>query len=112
MIRRVYIQCTYIGRSFPRHVRTLSVTYRIFLPFFTELVLAKDLRLLGLAITSNRRRIDPHLLFVFINLYKNTRNQTQRSCCVLFILPSVAGPYSDKGEKERSRREEGYNKGM
>ena len=64
------------------------------------------------AITSNRRRINPYLLFVFIILYKNTRNQTQRSCCVLFILPSVAGPYSDKGEKERSRREEGYNKGM
>ena len=45
MIRRVYIQCAYIERSFPRHVHTLSVTYRIFLPFFTELVLAKDLRL-------------------------------------------------------------------
>ena len=45
------------------------------------------------AITSNRRRIDPYLLFVFIILYKNTRNQTHRSCCVLFILPSVAGPY-------------------
>ena len=50
MIRRVYIQIIapltiYLGCSFPRHVSTLSVNYRIFLPFFTELVLAKDLRL-------------------------------------------------------------------
>ena len=49
MIRCVYIQfivplTIYLGRSFPRHVRSLSVTYRI---FFTELVLAKDLRLCG-----------------------------------------------------------------
>ena len=41
------------------------------------------------AITSNRRRIDPYLLFVFIILYKNTRNQTHRSFCVLFILPNT-----------------------
>ena len=33
------------------------------------------------------------MLFVFITVYMNTRNQTHRSCCVLFILPSVAGPY-------------------
>ena len=45
------------------------------------------------AITLNRRQIDPHLLFVFIVLYKNTKNQMHRSCCVLFILPSIAGPY-------------------
>ena len=39
MIRRVYIQfiaplTIYLRRSFPRHVRSLSVTYRIVLPFF------------------------------------------------------------------------------
>ena len=50
MIRRVYIHIIapltiYLGRSFPRHVRSLSVTYSIvFLPFFTELVLAKDFK--------------------------------------------------------------------
>ena len=48
MILRVYIHIIapltiYLGRSFPHHVRSLSVTYStVFLPFFTELVLAKD----------------------------------------------------------------------
>ena len=50
MIRRAYIQSIapltiYLGRSFPRHVCSLSVTYMIFCRFFTELVLAMDLRL-------------------------------------------------------------------
>ena len=62
MIRRVYILfiaplTIYLGRSFLRYMRSLSVTNGvIFLPLFTELVLARDFR------------IDPHLLFVFIIL--------------------------------------------
>ena len=46
------------------------------------------------AITLNCRRINPHLSFVVIILYKNTRNLTHRSYCLLSILPSVAGPYT------------------
>ena len=46
MILRVYIQfigplTMYLGRSFPRYVRSLSVTYRIFLPFFYRVIFSE-----------------------------------------------------------------------
>ena len=89
MIHRVYIHIIapltiYLGRSFPRYVRSLSVAYRIFLPFFTELVLVK---VLGCVRSNNFESSPDRPSFVirfYYPLQKYKESDAQKLLCLIY----------------------------
>ena len=97
LIRCIYIHFTapltiYPARSFPRHERCLSVTYSFFWPFLPSLF---QRRILG-CVRSNNFESSPYRSSFVIRCYfplLEYRESGHRSCCVVFILPSVAGPF-------------------
>ena len=110
----------YLGRSFPCYVRCLSVTCRFlgffcFLPLvfafclcffcrFCRVSFSEGFQAVQEAITSNRRRIDPHLLFVVIILYKNTRNQDEQKLLCRTYFAKRSWPLQHERRKKQMRR--------